>query len=71
MSISDTQLDEFIKLYKQKFDVILDRQTAYDQASKLIQLVKLTCFEKLPASGIIEKPDTNTATLQTIECNEG
>lgn len=42
MQISDQQLNRFITLHQEKFGVVLDRESAYEKAIKLLQLVKLT-----------------------------
>ena len=42
MQISDVQLDKFIAIYHKKFGVVLDRQSAYEKGSKLVQLMKVT-----------------------------
>jgi hypothetical protein len=41
MRIPDEQLDKFIELYKKKYGVELDRNTAYEKASRLLKLVEL------------------------------
>ncbi|MDO8569477.1 MAG: hypothetical protein Q7R89_01705 [bacterium] len=40
MQISDIQLDKFITLYREKFGVELDRQSAYEKGVRLVQLMK-------------------------------
>lgn len=39
MIISDEQLDTFIRSYKEEFGVGLDKNTGYQFALKLVQLV--------------------------------
>jgi hypothetical protein len=41
MRIPEEQLDKFIELYKKKYGVELDHNTAYDKASRLLKLVEL------------------------------
>jgi hypothetical protein len=48
MMISDEQLDTFIAMYKKKFGEDISRQDAYEEASKLTQMVKVVCFGKEP-----------------------
>lgn len=40
--ISDQGLDNFIKLYEQKYDIRLDREKAFDLFIRLIKAVKTT-----------------------------
>ncbi len=53
MAITDIQLDEFIQLYFDKYGIQLDRQAAYEEACKLVQLVRIVCFGKPPAASPI------------------
>lgn len=39
MKISEEKLDEFIALYKARYNKDIDRAVAYEQAMKLIQLM--------------------------------
>lgn len=41
MQISEDQLNKFINLYQQRFGIELDRQSAYEKAAKLVQLMKI------------------------------
>lgn len=41
MKITDKQLDEFIEIHRKKHGVTLDRQDAYDQATRLLRMVEL------------------------------
>jgi hypothetical protein len=41
MRISDELLDSFIALYKEKHGETLDRDTAYDKATRLLRLVEI------------------------------
>lgn len=41
MKITDKQLDEFIEIHHRKHGVILDRQEAYEEASRLLRLIEI------------------------------
>lgn len=41
MRISNEHMDEFIRLYEEKYGVVLDYQEAYDKASRLLRLVEI------------------------------
>lgn len=41
MRISDERLDEFIEIHRKKHGVILDREEAYAEASRLLKLVEI------------------------------
>lgn len=41
MKITDEQLDEFIVIYSKHYGVTLDRDVAYEKASKLLRLVEI------------------------------
>jgi len=45
MVISNEQLDEFIRLYKEQFGEELDRATAHMFALKLVQLMSVVYFD--------------------------
>lgn len=49
--ISDQGLDNFIKLYEQKFAIKLDREKAFDLFIRLIKAVKTT----IGRDGILKK----------------
>jgi hypothetical protein len=72
MAITDEQLDRFIKLYEEKFGITPDRQSAYDEACKLVRMVRLTCFGKIPEGCKIELPGASIEKSQElIEHSEG
>ena len=61
MKIPDEHLDEFIALYKQKYGGVLDRQTAYEKASRLmrmIELVESNSYGHPSTAGSHDSPDT-------------
>ena len=64
MVISDQQLDAFIDIYRNKFGVILDRQSAYNQASALVQMVSIVCFAKTPIKQKINEQKYKIQTTQ-------
>ena len=41
VNISNEQLEEFIRIYKEKFNVELSREEAYEKAIKLLNLASL------------------------------
>lgn len=41
MRISDEHMNEFIRLYEEKFGVKLEYQEAYDKASRLLRFVEI------------------------------
>jgi hypothetical protein len=41
MKISDDHMEEFIRLYEEKYGVTLEYQEAYDKASRLLRLIEI------------------------------
>jgi hypothetical protein len=72
MAISNEQLDKFISIYEKKYGSIPDRQTAYDEACRLVRFVRLTCFGKVPERCKINMPGTEIEdSSEAIEHSEG
>ena len=57
MKISEKQVDEFITLYKQEYNVELERTEALSQLNKLISLVLYMAFPEGTVRALEEKSE--------------